>query len=504
MIPVYRIFMTVVLLSLCNVFTCGATETGGEGKGTIFTFWPLVDYRESPQEKYSNLSLLGPLIKVQRRGADYETVIRPFFYRTSNTLNETEETDYLYPLASDETTPESSSLQVLQLFQSSSSRGDNDAQQEKRTMLFPLYISGKSEKYGEYTSVFPIYGDIYERFWRDEYHYFLFPLYGRTVKKGTTTRNYLYPFFSTTEGDKESGFQFWPLYGQAAKEGVYNKHFILWPFYTREKSGLGSDNAIEKLTLFPFYSAVDSPHKISRSYLWPFFGYTADNVQKTEEIDYLWPLCWKVRGEKRNVDSYLPFFSEEMNGNNQKRWYLWPLYKYEEIQSDVYRMERDRILYFLYTDSRELWLKDGKERRRMAMWPLFVFNRDTRGVRSFSFPAPVESVFNKDGIERNWAPLWRIYQQRWNENGDSAVSLLWNLYWHEVRGDDMIYELFPLVTYRSEKKENDLQLLKGLIRYRNHDGEKNLAFLWLPFGFQWGKGGAAPAGADAETTRSRP
>ena len=45
---------------------------------------------------------------------------------------------------------------------------------------------------------------LYERFWRDEYHYVLFPLYGKTVKKGTTTRNYLYPFFSTISGEKEA------------------------------------------------------------------------------------------------------------------------------------------------------------------------------------------------------------------------------------------------------------------------------------------------------------
>ena len=43
-------------------------------------------------------------------------------------------------------------------------------------MLFPFYITGRSEKYGPYTSVFPLYGDLYERFWRDEYHYVLFPV----------------------------------------------------------------------------------------------------------------------------------------------------------------------------------------------------------------------------------------------------------------------------------------------------------------------------------------
>ena len=40
---------------------------------------------------------------------------------------------------------------------------------------------------------------------------------------------------------------------------------------------------------------------------------------------------------------------------------MWPLYKYEEIDSDVFRQERDRVLYFLYRDSRESWPKDGAE-----------------------------------------------------------------------------------------------------------------------------------------------
>ena len=140
-------------------------------------------------------------------------------------------------------------------------------------MLFPFYVSGRSEKYGPYTSLFPLYGDMYERFWRDEYHYVLFPLYGRTVKQGTTTRNYLYPIFAATEGEKESGFQVWPLYGQSAKEGVYSKRFVLWPFYMREQSGLDTDNPTRKLYLLPLYAATDSPKSTSRYYLWPFFGY---------------------------------------------------------------------------------------------------------------------------------------------------------------------------------------------------------------------------------------
>jgi hypothetical protein len=488
------------LLSVSAVFADDAAQSGDAG--AIFTFWPLFDYRESPKERYSNLSILGPVFKLQQRGEERDLAIRPFFFRTTNRRNETASAEYLYPLASTDTTPEVDTVQVLKLLQNNTYRRNEGDKREKSSMFFPFYISGSSEKYGPYTSVFPFYGDIYERFWRDEYHFVMFPLYGRTVKKGTTTRNYLYPFFSTIEGEQESGFQFWPLYGQSAKEGVYARRFALWPFYMKERYGLDTDKPTEKLTILPLYAATDSPKKVSRSYLWPFFGYTDDIARSQKEVDYFWPFWLTVRGESRNATSWLPFYSEDKGAETLKRWYLWPIYKHEEINSPVFHQEKDRILYFLYSDNREKWPQDGSEKRRTALWPLFVYKRDSRGVSSLAMPAPVEPVFDREGIERNWAPFWRLYQQKWNDGGDSAVSFLWNLYWHELRGEALAYELFPLVAYTSEQKNGDLKLLKGLIRYRNSNGEKSLSGLWLPFGVHWGKAGAGVAAEQADNPRS--
>ena len=500
-----KAFIISLLLALVMVPALFADDgTAHDEEGTIFTFWPLVDYRESPREGYSNLSVLGPLFKLQWRKDDRDLAVRPLFYETSNQKTDWASTEYLYPLASSENSPQASTMQVLQLYQKNTYRKDEEDKQEKGAMLFPFYVSGRSEKYGPYTSVFPLYGDMYERFWRDEYHYVLFPLYGRTVKNGTTNRNYLYPFFSTTEGERESGFQFWPLYGQSAKEGVYRKRFVAWPIYMEEQSGLDTDNPTRKLYLFPLYAATDSPKRTARYYVWPFFGYKTETEGNQEERDYFWPFVRTIRGDKRTMDSFLPFYFSDERKESRKRWYMWPLLKHEELDSDVFRQERDRVLYFLYSDSRESWPKDGAERRRMAFWPLFVFNRDTRGIKSLSLPAPVESVLNREGIERSWAPFWRIYQQRWNDKGDSAVSFLWNLYWHEQRDEELAYEFFPALAYRSEKKSADLKLFKGFLHYRNETGEKSLSFLWLPFGIHWGKTGAASAAQTSVTAGSKP
>ncbi len=461
-------------------------SNGDAGVGRSFTLWPLIDYRESPQEGFSNLGILGPLFKMQTQRDEQLLAFRPLFYRTSRETQQSAFTDYLYPLASKDSTPEASRLQVLQLFQINSFRKDEPEVKEQDSMFFPFFIKGMSKKYGAYTSIFPLYGNIYERFWRDEYHFFLFPLYGSTVKKGTTSRNYLYPFINTIEGERESGFHFWPLYGQSTKEGVYRKRFVLWPFFLTSQTGLDTENPTEKLLLFPLYASTDSRDITARSYLWPFFGYSEDRSRKETERDYVWPFCWTVRGEERRVDSFLPFYYNEERKESSRNWYLWPLYRRDSLTSDAFERERERLFYFLYIDSRERWPKDGTERRRTTLWPLFVYNRDTRGVKTISFPAPLEPILDRDGIEHIWAPLWRIYQQRWTDNGDSMASFLWNLYWHETRGNSLAYELYPLIGYRGETGGADMSILKGLVRYRSDGNRKKLHLLWLPFGFGWG------------------
>jgi len=481
--PLFRITIAALLALLAFTPQLGAEE---HARGTIFTIWPLIDYRDSPAEGFSNLSILGPLIKFQTKGAERETAIRPFFYRSENTKEQTSSTHFLYPAAFHESSPATDTYQVLRLYQNSNFRKDEGEAHESSSMLFPFYIAGESKKHGSYRSVFPFYGDIYDRFWRDEYHFVMFPFYGSTVNRGTTVSHYLYPIFSSTKGEKESGFEMFPLYGQSEKEGVYSKRFVLWPFFTTGKSGLDTDNPTDKTFLFPLYASTDSPQKTSRSYLWPFFGYTDDRAKKLAEVDYFWPFVSTLRGETRHADTFLPFYSRDTFPGGEKVWYLWPFYKHEEIRSDIFNRDQDRVLFFLYRDSRESWPKDGSQRRRIAMWPLFLYNLNPQGVSSLSLPAPVESVFDKEGIEQNWAPLWRFYQRRWDEYGNSASSLLWNLYWHERRGEELAYELFPLISYRGSKEESDLRLLKGLISLKQSGEEKELNLFWLPFGLKWG------------------
>lgn len=475
------------LLTLALLASPAAGADGPADEGTVFTLWPLVDYRSSPKEGFSNLSILGPLVKFQQNRDTSTLAVRPLFFREEDGDHQSVKSDYLYPVFSSESGPDVERVQAARgLFQINTYRKSDPGGGEESSMFFPFYVKGTSPKYGPYLWIFPFYGDAYEKFWRDEYHFVMFPLYGRTVKGGTTTRNYLYPFFSTIEGERESGFQFWPLYGQAQKEGVYQKQFLIWPFFFYEKLDLNTDSPVTKITALPLYAAKDGPQITSRRYLWPFFGYADDRKTGVRETDWFWPFWVTARGGGMEVDRFLPFYADERSPGKSKEWFLWPLYRRDRIETDTFEQERRRVVYFLYNDVQERWPAAGMSRRRTMLWPFFIYRQDERGVSSVSFPAPVEPVLDREGIEKSWAPLWRIYQQRWNGAGDSAVSLLWNLYWHEVRGDDLAYELFPLVSYQGKAETGDLKLLKGLIRYRSAAEGTHLSFFWLPFGFSWG------------------
>lgn len=461
------------------LFLASAAPAAAE-EGAIATLWPLFDYRSSPATGYSNLSILGPLFKREHSGNETKTAVRPFFFNSSSP--ESDDSDFLYPLASSSTGGGDSDTQVLKIYQKHVSRAGT-AEEKRDTMLFPFYISGQSEKHGPYKSFFPIHGDIYERFWRDEYHYTLFPLYGRTVKNGTTSTNWLYPFFNTVSGDKESGFRFWPLYGQASKEGVYAKRFLLWPFVTIESLELNSDNPTENRYLLPFYASSESPRRSSTHILWPFCGVVRDGAGNVIERDILWPFWMTADGKDYSIRRYIPFYAESQLKESSSRWLMWPLYRHEKIDSASFRLEKTSLLYFLFSRAEESWPESGKDRARSALWPLYTWKRDEAGLRTLSMPALVEAVIWSDGLERNWAPLWRLFIARWDDKGNNAVSLLWNLYWQERRGKELAWELSPLVAYSSAAAGTDFRLLKGLFGYSEKSGETTLRLFWIPFRF---------------------
>lgn len=487
-------FLLRLLIAFSGVLaTLAGTIPDASAEGRIFTLWPLVDYRHSDAVDYTSLSLLGPLLTYERKGNEREYGLRPLYFTAVDPEENARVSEYLYPVASRKAEAEHASFQAVRLLDYDSDRREGVS--EREFMLFPLLFSGTSREGEDYFALFPIGGKLLDKFGRDEIRFALFPLYGKTEKKGTVVTNVLWPVFARIEGENESGTKIWPLYGSSSKEGVYSKEFLLWPIFFREDVGLDTRNPTRRRGAFPFYLEEDSPLVTSTTWLWPLFSHVEHRGKDYEEWNFPWPLLRRTTGSYKEGVRILPFYADEQIGATRKRWFLWPVYKIEEIRTELLDRRRDRVLYFLYSDLKETAGEDDhRQLRRVALWPLFTYEREGE-VSKFHTLSLLEPFFpGRGGIERNWGPLYQIYQRKWDAHGNEISSFLWNLYWKERRGKDLAVELFPLVFFRREgETERELSLLKGVLRYRGGEEGRKIYFLFLPWGIP--VGGPEPGGA---------
>ncbi len=457
-------------------------------KSEIVTVWPLLDYRRSPAADYTSIHILGPVLKFERKGNERAFALRPLYSRHWDASEGAGTSETLYPIGSGKWSAGAESYQGLHLLQSDF--GPTEQGSENEFTLFPFLFYGKGHAGQEsYFAFFPFGGTIREKFGRDEIRFALFPLYSRTRKGRTTHTHALWPILSRTDGENESGWKFWPLAGAAEKEGVYRKGFFLWPVFFSEDLRLDGENPERRRAAFPFYLRQESPRMSSTTVLWPFFSHHLNREKDGEEWNFPWPLLRISRGSYHSGWRVLPFHADERVGATRKRWFLWPVYKIEELHTDVVDRRRDRVLYFLFSHLEEEKVPTGDHLRRVALWPLFTYT-NRNGLKHFRTLALLEPFFPESGgIERNWAPLWSVYQLKRDGRGNEVSSLFWNLYWKERQGESLALELFPLFSfYRNGGDAEEWRLLKGLFSYRQDRGGRNIRLLYLPWSFSWDEG----------------
>lgn len=475
--------LVLLLLVLC----CASPSWAGDA--TVFTLWPLVDYRSSEAADYRSLHLLGPLIKFETKANETEYALRPLFYHAADDKGFSQ-TEVLYPLSVERSQPDTDYFDILHLL--NFDFGAREQGSSNQFYLFPFLFYGDEPEFGRYAAFFPFGGTLHGWFGRDRINFVLFPLYSHTERGTTQTDHFVWPFFSRTVGERESGFSIWPIYGQSRKEGVYNKRFFLWPIFFDQEVALNTGKPVSRKAVLPFWFEHESRDYSQRTILWPFFTWIQDRAGEYEQWDAPWPLVRITHGSTRHGLRLLPFYADETIESLRKRWFLWPVYKIEELTTDQIVRQRHRILFFLYSDLIEKKLDTGSEKRRIDLWPLFSYHREN-GVSRLNAIAFIDSVFpDHQAIERSWSPLWRVYQQRWDDQGNLVISVLWNLYWHERQKDRLALELFPLLDYTRDSGETRFRLLKGLVKVRGEDDLTCLSLAYLPWESCWETGSPHP------------
>ena len=451
---------TLLLGCVGGALTCAAQAAGSPSAG------PLVHEFSVTLAPHTRTEAAGPLFYREVGEGFSQWALPPFFSRTERTDVDATEMDVLYPLLTYDRFGAEYRFQIIQLF-SFSGGGSQQGDTAERFSLFPFYFQQRSaDPSRNYTALLPFYGHLKGRLLRDEIRFVLFPLFSETRKKDVVTDNYVFPFFHLRHGNALTGWQFWPLVGHEHKGvttrtnvadeveilGGHDKFFAAWPFFFRNRLGLGTTNEQTQNVLLPLYSTLRSPARDSTTVLFPFFTRTEDREKRFTEWDVPYPLVVFARGEGKYTTRVWPFYSHATNAVLTSDFYLWPLYKYNRAQAEPLDRERTRWLLFLWSDLSEKNTATGAAFRRKDLWPLFTWRHELNGNERLQVLAPLEPLVpNNKSIERNWSPLWSLWRAEHNaQTGARSQSLLWNLYRHdEAGGAKKCSLLFGLIQYQS-------------------------------------------------------
>lgn len=391
----------------------------------------------------------GLLFQFEKTASETKWSLAPLLSYIHDTATDFTEFDLLYPLLTYDRFGAERRLQLFQIFSLAGTEG-LAGENRKRLTLFPIFFQQRSSNpAANYTAILPFYGHLHNRLLRDEVRFVLFPLYLESRKRDVITDNYLFPFFHLRQGEKLNGWQLWPLAGFEHKDvttrtnladevetiGGHEKLFVLWPFFFKNKLGLGTDNPQTQDVLLPFFSRQHSPLRDSSTYFWPFgLTVTDDREKKYREWGAPWPLVTFARGEGKTANRVWPLFGRAKNPILESDFYLWPLYKYNRATAEPLDRERTRILFFLYSDLTEKNTATGTSFRRTDLWPLFTARRDHRGVESRQILSLLEPLIpNNKSVERNYSPVWALWRSEKDpRTGQSSQILLWNLYRRET------------------------------------------------------------------------
>jgi hypothetical protein len=490
------IWATVAPAVLAAVLAVPLAAWAAETDRGSLNLWPVYDQRDDPVARAHTRSGLGPFLAHERSpdGSTEEFALRPVFRWREDKTAQRLEWEVLYPLLAYSRTEQDREFQFLQLL-TFREEGSQPRERESRFDLFPFYLSGETGTGERYRALWPVGGRAVDRLGLDEIEFALFPLYARFVRKQVDTRYVLWPLVSWTRGEGHSGFRIVPLYGQEVKAGVFERRFVLWPLFLQQRAGLDGDRPEETHWLLPLFVAQRSRGRDSTTVLWPFFTYAHDRDRRYEQWDFPWPLVKIARGEGRRIDRLLPLFSIERRDLRNEfllremistdLHLLFPLYSRSREQIPGSLKVRDRILWWLYSDTRETG-RDGTA-RRVDVWPLLRYQRDREGAVAFQSLALLEAFMpGNERIEASYSPLWALVSYRRNPEGDAATSILWNLLRHEETREGVAVEVLgPLLSYRERRGASHLAVLGGLLEYEERQGTRtvrlfgNRAITWV-------------------------
>ncbi|QYM79352.1 hypothetical protein K0B96_01670 [Horticoccus luteus] len=486
-------------LAVALLLRAGAEER----ERNVWPFW--VAQADVATDEVTSWHSMGPLVFKKPAPAtdvdESKTIsgVRPFWVAWRDGNGEIRNATVLYPLWFYRGDRDAYQWSIFNLINHSRYRAGvtpaGDKIRDNHFDLWPIYFSrdtGSPES--SYHAVFPIYGRVPSRFFKDEVEWVLFPFYFHTVKKDTANTWTPWPFVRVTTGG-EHGFALWPLFGFSTRPGESRQQYYLWPLIYNSHSKLSQPVPSVQQGFLPFYTRQTSAQVRSENFLWPFFGYTDRSAPyRYHEQRYFWPFLVQGRGEDHYVNRWGPFYTHSNIKGFDKKWYLWPFVRHAEWQDGPLIQERDQFLYFLYRAQKQRSATNPNLpiAAKRNFWPLLSTWSNGAGRRQVEFPSPLEVFFpDNERVRESWTPLFALYRYDQRAPGRVRHEFLWGAITYRKTPDRREFHVGPLFSTEKTPGHRRIAIGNGLVGLRRDEGRWRL--FWFDFPSKQAKMNASPS-----------
>lgn len=453
-------------------------------------YWPAFTGERDGAGHWESRQMLGPLLFWKETEKEEIQGFRPLFVSFAEKEREAGSFHFLYPVFNLRHRPYGTSWDLFTVLRFQSFTPE-EADTSRTFHLFPILFWGSDpDPEKSYFGIFPIAGSAHNTFTYHEVRWFLFPLTARLTRGEVETLAAPWPFLRFVSGPDTSGFHLWPLYGQVKRENVSNHRYWLWPLGYKTERELWKEQPFEAFGFLPLYTYSRSDRAMSRSFLWPFFGYTTSWNPEYQETRYFWPLLVQRRGESY-INRWAPVYTRSIRLGQDTRWILWPLHRHSTWDERGLLNERTQFLYFLYWSQVQssIAFPELPSAIRQHVWPFYSYWDNGAGRRQFQTLSPFEVFFPFNEVVREkYSPLFAVYRLDVEEGVHSRQSFLFNLITtrREVEEEIFVLNIGPLLSYEQAPETREWEILHGLLSYSHGEAGRSFGAFWLnrPGGFR--------------------
>lgn len=445
--------------------------------------WPVWTAKDQHTKERPSWEAAGPLFfQAPAPGDDTYQGVRPLYLERRDARGVAKEATILYPIFQIRWNDVSTDWTIFNLINSSRPH-DPASAQAKALDVWPFYFSRNTgDPASSYQGLFPVAGTIKARFGYDRLHWAVFPLFWQSERNGVVTTSTPWPFIKRTAGNGTHGLTVWPLFGHIEKPGVYRKQFYLWPLIYKNESHLSEAHPTEQLGFLPFYSMDRRAGAINENYLWPFFGYTDQQLPvRYHETRYLWPFLVQGRGDTHYVNRWAPVYTHSIRKGVDKQWYLWPLFRREQWQAEGLVQTKRQFVWFIYWSMEQRSADNPRlaPATKTHLWPLISYWNNGAGRRQVQVLSPFDEFFPyNDKVRQLYTPLFALYRYDQRSPDDVRQSLLWNAITWRHSPTRREFHLGPLFSTQHSPAGDRVAIGRGLIGLQRPAGGAWRLFLF--------------------------